>query len=93
MKHFDNIRDLLYSLFYKHNNKDRKLQRIFQWSRYFDWKDLTPEEKLSAKRLLFLPVLAYLILTFFNENFLMIVLLIFGYMLYKKFESTNITKR
>ena len=55
----------------------------FSSGKTFEWRDLTPEEKLSAKRFLFLPVFAYLIIGIFNQNFLLIVLLLIGYVLIK----------
>ena len=68
------------------------MKRIFQFRRYLEWKDLTPEEKLSAKRFLLLPVFAYLIIGIFNQNFSLIVLFLIGYVLYKKFEKGGIAK-
>lgn len=69
------------------------MKRVFQWRRYLEWKDLTPEEKLSAKRFLLIPVFAYLIISIFNQNFTLIVLFLTGYVLYKKFEKGNIFKK
>ena len=84
---------LLNSLYEHKNNKGREMKRIFQWRRYLVWKDLTPEEKLSAKRFLFIPVFAYLIIEIFNKNFSLIVLFLIGYMIYKKFERGSIVKK
>tara|TARA_B100000579_G_scaffold428867_1_gene439743 strand:+ start:5935 stop:6144 length:210 start_codon:yes stop_codon:yes gene_type:complete len=69
------------------------MKRVFQWRRYLEWKDLTFEEKLSAKRFLLLPVFAYLILVVLNHNFFLIVLFLFGYSLYKKFEKGGIARK
>ena len=69
------------------------MKRVFQWKRYLEWRDLTPEEKLSAKRFLFLPVFAYLIISIFNQNILLIVLLLIGYVLYKKLEKEGILRK
>ena len=55
-------------------------------------KDLTAEEKLSAKRFFLVPVFAYLIIEIFNQNFLLIVLFLIGYVIYKKFEKGGIKK-
>ena len=71
----------------------REMKRVFQWKRYLEWRDLTPKEKLSAKRFLFLPVFAYLIIGIFNQNFLLIVLLLIGYVLYKKLEKGGILRK
>ena len=69
------------------NKGNRKMKRVFQWRRYFEWKHLTLEEKLSIKRLLFLPILAYLIHHFFKQNLLLIIFMICGYIIYKKLEK------
>ena len=69
------------------------MKRVFQWRRYLEWKDLTPEEKLSAKRFLLIPVFAYLIIGIFNQNFSLIILFLIGYVLYKKFERGRIEKK
>ena len=71
----------------------REMKRVFQWKRYLEWRDLTPKEKLSAKRFLFLPVFAYLIIGIFNQNFLLIVLFLIGYVLYKKLEKGGILRK
>ena len=73
--------------------KQRKLKRVFQWSRYLEWKDLSYEEKLSAKRFLLIPVFAYLIISALNQNFSLIVLLLVGYFLYKKFQIGKLKKK
>ncbi len=69
------------------------MKRVFQWRRYLEWKDLTPEEKLSAKRFILLPVFAYLIIGMFNQNLYLIVLCLIGYVLYKKYEKGGIVKK
>ena len=69
------------------------MKRVFQWRRYLEWKNLTPKEKLSAKRFLLIPVFAYLIIEIFNQNLFLIVLFLIGYVLYKKFERRNILKK
>ena len=69
------------------------MKRVFQWKRYLEWRDLTPEEKLSAKRFLFLPVFAYLLIGIFNQNLSLIVLFLIGYVLYKKYEKGGIVKK
>ena len=71
----------------------RQMKRVFQWRRYLEWKNLTPEEQLSAKRFLLVPVFAYLIIGIFNQNFFLIVLFLIGYVFYKKFEKGDIVKK
>ena len=93
MSRLDDLKILIYSLFYRRESKSREMKRVFQWRRYLDWKNLTREEKLSAKRFLFIPVFAYLIIEIFNKNFSLIVLFLIGYVIYKKFERGSIVKK
>tara|TARA_B100001250_G_scaffold55526_1_gene42937 strand:- start:1265 stop:1552 length:288 start_codon:yes stop_codon:yes gene_type:complete len=93
MNPLDDLRVLINTFFNRENPNGREMKRVFQWRRYLEWKDLTPAEKLSAKRFLFLPVFAYLIIWFFNQNFLLIVLFLIGYVLYKKLEKGGIVKK
>tara|TARA_B100000965_G_scaffold125261_2_gene103964 strand:+ start:14381 stop:14662 length:282 start_codon:yes stop_codon:yes gene_type:complete len=93
MNQFDDLRFLFNSRFKREKTKGREMKRVFQWRRYLEWKDLTSEEKLSAKRFLFVPIFAYLIIGIFNQNFLLIVFLLIGYLLYKKLERGKIVKK
>tara|TARA_Y100001968_G_scaffold301292_1_gene313420 strand:+ start:46 stop:327 length:282 start_codon:yes stop_codon:yes gene_type:complete len=93
MNCLDDLRFFFKSFFNIEKPNERKMKRAFQWRRYLEWKDLTYEEKLSAKRLLLIPVFAYLILWIFNQNFSLIVLFLIGYLLYKKFEKGGIVKK
>ena len=93
MSRFDDLKLLLNSFFNRRESTGREMKRVFQWRRYLEWRDLTPEEKLSAKRFLLIPVFAYLIIGIFNQNFSLILLLLIGYMLYKKFEKGGIVKK
>ena len=87
MKYLDNLGFLFRSLFNREKANGREMKRVFQWRRYLEWRDLTPEEKLSAKRFILIPVFAYLIIGIFNQNFLLIVLFLIGYVIYKKFQN------
>ena len=93
MNRLDDLRILMNSFFNRKNSNGREMKRVFQWRRYLEWKDLTSEEKLSVKRFLLLPVFAYLVIGIFNQNFSLIVLLLIGYVLYKKFEKRGIVKK
>tara|TARA_B100000965_G_scaffold351348_1_gene325851 strand:- start:228 stop:509 length:282 start_codon:yes stop_codon:yes gene_type:complete len=93
MKRLDTLGILFRSFFNNEKTNVRQMKRVFQWRRYLEWKDLTPEEKLSAKRFLLLPVFAYLIMEVFNQNFSLIILFLIGYAMYKKFEKGNIVKK
>ena len=93
MNRLDDLKFLLKSLLNRGKQNERTMKRVFQWRRYLEWKDLTYEEKLSAKRFLLVPVFAYLIIGIFNQNFSLIVLFLIGYVLYKKFEKGGITKQ
>ena len=93
MSRLDDLKILLNSFFNRRESTGREMKRVFQWRRYLEWRGLTPEEKLSAKRFLLIPVFAYLIIGIFNQNFSLIVLFLFGYVLYKKFEKRGIVKK
>jgi len=93
MNRIDDLRALLNSFFNREEAKGKEMKRVFQWRRYLEWKDLTPGEKLSAKRFLLIPIFAYLLIGIFNQNFSLIVLLLIGYVLYKKFERGGIVKK
>tara|TARA_B100000965_G_C19338616_1_gene646349 strand:- start:374 stop:655 length:282 start_codon:yes stop_codon:yes gene_type:complete len=93
MNRLNDLSVLLKSVFNKKQPRKREMKRVFQWERYLEWKDLTSDEKLSAKRFLLVPVLAYLILWIFNQNFTLIVLLLIGYLLYRRFEKGGIIKK
>ena len=72
--------------------KDRQMKRVFQWRRYLEWKELSQEEKLFAKRLLFVLIATYFVFTFLNQHSLTLVFLISLYFLYKKFEKGKLMK-
>ena len=93
MNKINDLKFLFNSFFNRNKSNRREMKRVFQWRRYLEWKDLTPEEKLTAKRFLFLPVFAYLIIEIFNQNFFLIVLFLIGYVLYKKLEKGGIVRK
>ena len=93
VKLLDDIRLLFGGYFEGQDQNERKMKRVFQLRRFLEWNDLSPKEKLLAKRFLLLPVFAYLIINFLNHNLSLIVLLLIGYMLYKKFEVGRIEKK
>jgi hypothetical protein len=93
MNRFDDLKILFNSFFNRGESTGREMKRVFQWRRYLEWKDLTPVEKISAKRFLLIPVFAYLIIGIFNQNFSLIVLFLIGYVLYKHFEKRGIIKK
>jgi len=93
MNNFNDLKFLINSFFDRKEKNERKLKRVFQWRRYLEWNDLTTHEKLAAKRFMLLPFMAYMIIGIFNQNFSLIVILLFGYVLYKKFEKGKIIKK
>ena len=93
MKSLDYLKILINSFFNRIKSKERRMKRVFQWRRFLEWKDLTSEEKLSAKRFLLIPVFTYLIVEIINKNFSLIILFLIGYIIYKKFEKGGIIKK
>ena len=88
----DAVKRLINTFNLNEKYKGREMKRVFQWRRYLEWEDLTPKEKISAKRILFVPIFAYLFLSFINHNLLTIIILISGYVLYRKIEKGKLTK-
>ena len=93
MSKLNELKFILNSFFDRRKPKERKMQRVFQWKRYLKWKDLTNEEKISAKRFFLIPVFAYLLNEIFNQNFSLIILLLISYLIYKKLEKGGIVKK
>tara|TARA_B100000579_G_C22154748_1_gene542519 strand:- start:88 stop:369 length:282 start_codon:yes stop_codon:yes gene_type:complete len=93
MNRYDDRKFLFNIFFNRKESTGREMKRVFQWRRYLEWRDLTSEEKLSAKRFLLIPVFAYLIIEIFNQNFYLILLFLIGYVLYKKFQKGGIVKK
>tara|TARA_B100000965_G_scaffold386597_1_gene389004 strand:+ start:939 stop:1220 length:282 start_codon:yes stop_codon:yes gene_type:complete len=93
MNRLNSFKIFLNSLINERKSKGREMKRVFQWRRYLEWGDLTPKEKLSVKRFLLVPVLAYFVIGIFNQNFFLIVIFLIGYTLYKKFEKGGIVKK
>tara|TARA_Y100001968_G_C19021944_1_gene555550 strand:- start:301 stop:582 length:282 start_codon:yes stop_codon:yes gene_type:complete len=93
MNYLDDLKFLFNRFFNSEKPNKKEMKRVFQWRRYLEWKDLTPEEKISAKRFLLVPLFAYLIVWIFNKNFLLIVLFLIVYLLYKIFEKEGIVKK
>ena len=92
MTRLDSLRVLFNSFFNREKPKAREMKRVFQLKRYLLWNDLTSEEKLSAKRLIFVPIVAYFLFAFINQYAFSLVFLIFLYLAYKKFEKGKLTK-
>ena len=93
MNRLNELKIILNSLFTGRKSNGKEMKRVFQWRRYLEWRDLTDEEKLSAKRFLLIPIFAYFILGIFNQNFSLIVLFLIGYVIYKKLEKGGIVKK
>ncbi len=93
MSYIDNLKFLLNRHLIRRESKSKKMKRVFQWKRYLEWRDLSPEEKLSAKRFLMIPIFAYFLIEIFNQNFSLIVLLLIGYVLYIRFNKGGIVKK
>ena len=93
MLYFEDLKVLFNSFFKRRKSEKREMKRVFQLRRYPEWRDLSIEEKLSAKRFLLVPVFAYLIIGILNQNLSLIILLLIGYVLYKKLGKGGIVKK
>ena len=74
------------------DNKGREMKRVFQWRRYLEWRDLTDQEKITAKRILLLPLLAIPILAIIRTYTPLIVTGLIVWYLYKKHEKGGLIK-
>ena len=93
MNRLHKLQFFLSCIFNEKNSKKKEMKRVFQLRRYLEWKELTSEERLSAKRLLLIPVFTYLIITILNQYLSLIIIFLIGYLLYKKFEKRNSIKK
>tara|TARA_Y100001968_G_scaffold198597_1_gene182194 strand:+ start:577 stop:876 length:300 start_codon:yes stop_codon:yes gene_type:complete len=72
--------------------KGREMKRIFQWRRYLDWKSLTTQEKLAAKRILLIPILAFPLLAMIRFYTPIIVTGLIVWFLYRLLEKKSLSK-
>jgi len=92
MNRLDDLRVILNSFFNREKPNGREMKRVFQWRRYLEWKDLTKQEKLGAKRLFFVPIVAYFVFAFINQYAFTVIFFIGLYFAYKKCEKGNLSK-
>ena len=93
MNRLDDLKRILIRHFSRPQTRDREMKRDFQLTRYFEWNDLTPQERISAKRFLLIPIVAYLLIGFLNQNLTLIIVILIVYFLYKKCERGGIQKK
>tara|TARA_Y100001968_G_scaffold225445_1_gene208276 strand:+ start:327 stop:602 length:276 start_codon:yes stop_codon:yes gene_type:complete len=84
------LRNALYG---RKSNQGRKMKRVFQWRRYIEWKNLSDQEKLTAKRILLIPVLAFPILVMIRVYTPIIITGLLVWFLYRKFEKGGLRKK
>ena len=68
------------------------MKRVFQWGRYLNWKNLSSQEKLTLKRLLFIPIIAYFLLGLISRYSFALICCIGGYLLYQMFSNGKLKK-
>ena len=93
MNIMNTLKVLFNILFNRKVSKGKEMEIVFQWRRYIEWRDLTSEEKLSAKRILLIPIIAYFIVGMLNQYFSLLVLFLIGYITYRKFVKGRIVKK
>tara|TARA_B100000700_G_C14768013_1_gene725361 strand:+ start:257 stop:529 length:273 start_codon:yes stop_codon:yes gene_type:complete len=76
----------------KKTYKAREMKRIFQFRRYLEWKDLTEQEKLTAKRLFLIPILAFPLLVMIKVYTPVFVTGLIVWFLYQRFDKGRLTK-
>ena len=73
---------------FNRNNKGRKMKKIFQLEEYFNWSEMSKEQKLNFKRACLFPFLVYIVYVFLNQYSLAILLLVGLYFL-NRFKNRN----
>ena len=71
---------------------ERKMKRVFQWERYLEWKNLTADERLNARRIILIPIIAFPLLQIIKFYTPLILTALLIWLLYRHFEKGNITK-
>ena len=63
---------------FRKNNKARKLKKIFQLEDYFNWKEMSVQQKINLKRACLFPLLALIVYNFLS-NFTYAILIILSF--------------
>ena len=71
---------------------NKKMKRVFQLRRYLQWVELTPDEKIGAKRIILTPIFAYFIFTLIQQNIFTIIFIIILYTSYRKLQKGRLKK-
>ena len=58
MNLIDALKEIVNTFNQKKKDIDKEMQMVFQLRRYLEWYDLSHHEKISAKRILFVPISA-----------------------------------
>ena len=77
---------------FNQNNTDRKMKKIFQWSDYLNWKNMTSTQKINFKRAFLFPFLVYVIYSFLWKYSISILVIIGIYYLVRLKNRNKIEK-
>ncbi len=95
-KNYNSINDLkkwlINILPNKSDYKEREMKRVFQWRRYLEWNDLTTQEKLTAKRIILIPIIALPLLAIIRAYTPLIVIGLMVWLFYRYFEKGKLMK-
>ena len=73
---------------FRKNNKARKLKKIFQLEDYFNWKEMSVQQKINLKRACLFPILVYVVYNFLTEYTYAILIILLIYLLVR-FKNKN----
>ena len=77
---------------FNRNNKERKMQKIFQWRDYLNWKKMTLSQKMNFKRACLFPFLVYVVYGFLLKYSIAILIIIGFYYLVRFKNRKKINK-
>ena len=73
---------------FNRKKKEREMRKIFQWSDYLNWNNMTKTQKINFKRACLFPFLVYIVY-FFLLKYSMDILLIIGIFYLARFKNRN----
>ena len=68
--------------------RGRKMNKIFQWEEYLNWRKMSPNQKINFKRACLFPFLVYILYVFLTQ-YSMAILLIIGIYFFMRFMNRN----
>ena len=73
---------------FNRKKNEREMRKIFQWSDYLNWNNMTKTQKINFKRACLFPFLVYIVY-FFLLKYSIAILLIIGIFYLARFKNRN----